>query len=108
MFHLMGTSHIGKVMMRPLYKFYEVVKVVSNRTDLVEINGFEAFVLGMAENNTGDWCYAVHMLESDEGWDVMENELVSTGKMMSREDFYDGDSVTVVVDSFAGEGKVKG
>ncbi|MFQ3245975.1 MAG: hypothetical protein ACI9SP_002624 [Arenicella sp.] len=90
-----------------IYDFYEVVKVVTSRSELTEINGSEGAVLGMAQNDHGDWLYAVHILGSDEGWDVMENELVSTGKMMSREDFYDGESVVVEVDPITGEGKLK-
>lgn len=107
MFLSMVALLIGNSTMRALYKFYEVVKIVSDRSALSEINGFEAAVLGMAENDDGKWCYAIHLLDSEEGWDVMEDELVSTGRMMSREDFYDGDSVTVEVDPLTGEGKLK-
>ena len=59
------------------------------------------------QNDDGDWFYAVHLLDTDDGWDVMKEELVSTGNMMARKDFYDGDSVTVVVDPVSGEGKLK-
>ena len=107
MFPSMATLLIGNRTMRALYKFYEVVKIVSNRPALSEINGLEAAVLGMAENDDGNWCYAVHLLDSGEGWDVMENELVSTDRIMSRADFYDGDSVTVGVDPLTGIGELK-
>ncbi len=93
--------------MQALYKFYEVVMIVSNKPSLAEINGEEAAIMGMAENDDGQWCYAVNILNSDDGWDVMESDLQSTGRMMSREDFYDGESVTVEVDSITGEGKFK-
>ena len=107
MFLLMAVLLTGKGTMQALYKFYEVVKVVSSKPSLAEINGQEAAILGMAENDDSQWCYAIHILDSDEGWDVMENELAPTGRMMSREDFYDGDSVTVEVDPVTGEGKLK-
>ena len=107
MFLLMAVLLIGKSTMEALYKFYEVVKIVSGRPNLAEINGEEAAILGMAENDDGQWCYAVHILGSEEGWDIMESELQPTGCMMSREDFYDGDSVTVEVDLLTGEGKFK-
>lgn len=94
--------------MKAIYKFYEVVKVVSNNSALSEINDHEAAVLGMVENDNGKWCYSVHLLDSGESWDVMENDLKSTGRMMLREDFYDGDSVTVGVDPLTGEGNIKG
>ncbi len=93
--------------MSALFNFYEVVQIVSDRPVLSEINGLDAAVLGMVENDDGKWCYAVHLLDSNDGWDVMENELISTGRMMTREDFYDGDSVIIIVDSSTGEGKLK-
>ena len=39
--------------------------------------------------------------------DVDEEELQSTGRMMCESDFYDGESVTVVVDSKTGTGMIK-
>ncbi|WP_369601097.1 Imm31 family immunity protein [Hahella sp. SMD15-11] len=93
--------------MQALYKFYEVVKVVSPKPTLSEINGQEAAILGMVQNDCGDWLYSVQMIESGEGWDVAENELKPTGRMMAREDFYGGDSVTVEVDPISGEGTIK-
>jgi len=103
----MAVLLIDNSAMQALYKFYEVVKVVSNRAVLSEINGLEAAVLGMAKNDDDKWCYAIHLLDLEEGWDVMENELISTGRMMAREDFYSGDSMTIEVDSSTGEGKLK-
>jgi hypothetical protein len=93
--------------MQALYKFYEVVKVVSSRPALSEINGQEAAILGIVQNDGGQWLYSVQILESEDGWDVVENELQPTGRMMAREDFYDGDSVTVEVDPVSGEGTIK-
>jgi len=98
-FPLMAASHTGKYNMQALYKFYEVVTIASNKPSLKEINGQEAAVMGMAENDNGQWCYAVNILDSDDGWDVMESDLQPTGRMMSREDFYDGELVKVEVDS---------
>ena len=89
------------------YKFYEVVKVVSSNPDLAEINNQEAAIMGMVENNNSKWSYAVHILETEDGWDVDEEELQSTGRMMCESDFYDGESVTVVVDSKTGTGMIK-
>ena len=36
-----------------------------------------------------------------------ESELVSTGIFMTREDFYEGDSISVEVDTDSGEGWLK-
>ncbi|AJQ94838.1 hypothetical Protein YC6258_02800 [Gynuella sunshinyii YC6258] len=37
----------------------------------------------------------------------MESEFIPTGRVMSRGDFYDGDSVTVEVNPLTGEGRLK-
>ncbi|MEX2964090.1 Imm31 family immunity protein [Microbulbifer sp. TYP-18] len=94
-------------MMLALYDFYDVVLVKTDREALSEINGKKGAILGRAENDQGEWSYSVHIFESEECWDVMEAELESTGTAMAREDFYDGDSVIIEVDSKTGEGKLK-
>ena len=93
--------------MEPKFKFYEVVEIASKRKQLAQINGLSGAVLGMEKNCDGDWFYAISIFETQEGWDVMEKELNSTGKMMKREDFYSEESVTVEVDLVSGEGKIK-
>jgi hypothetical protein len=91
------------------FSFYEVVEVRPERPALNEIAGLTGAILGMVENDDGNWVYAVHILDTDESWDIRESELVSTGKVMSRSDFYDeNDSVGVEVDPITGEGKLKG
>ena len=89
------------------FSFYEVVEVKSDRSILNEIEGLSGVILGMVKNDDGDWVYAVHIFDTDESWDVRESELISTGKKMAREDFYDGDSISVEVDPETGEGKPK-
>jgi hypothetical protein len=81
--------------------------VESERPMLSEISGLSGAILGMAENDDGDWVYAVHILDTDESWDVRESELTATGGFMKREDFYEGDSVRVEVDPESGEGSLK-
>lgn len=91
------------------FTFYEVVEVKPERPALNEIAGLTGAILGMVENDDGNWVYAVHILDTDESWDIREAELVSTGKVMNRSDFYDeSDSVGVEVDYVTGEGKLKG
>lgn len=102
MFLWMGVLHIGKTTMQALYKFYDVVLINSDRKALAEINGQKGSILGMAENDQGDWSYSVHVLKTEECWDLMESELEATGESMKREDFYDGGSVTVEVDAATG------
>jgi len=93
--------------MQALHKFYDVVLINSERKTLAEIDGQKGSILGMAENDQGNWSYSVHMLNTEECWDVMESELEATGESMKREDFYDGDSVTVGVNAETGEGSFK-
>lgn len=107
MFLWMDVLHIGKTTMQALHKFYDVVLINSDRKSLAEINGQNGTILGMAENGQGDWSYSVYMLKTEECWDVMESELEATGESMKREDFYDGDSITVEVNVETGEGSFK-
>jgi len=89
--------------------FYEVVQIKSDRTALSEINGLSGAILGMAQNDDGDWVYAVHIFDTEDSWDIREVELAPTGKVMSRSDFYDEDDVVQIeVDPDSREGKLKG
>jgi len=92
---------------KPQFDFYDVVRINSGRKALAEINGQNGSILGMAENDQGQWTYSVHMLETEESWSVMENELVATGDKMKRDDFYNGASVRVEVDKNTGKGILK-
>ncbi len=92
--------------MNSKFKFYEVVEVASDRPALSEINSLKGAILGMAQNSSGCWNYSVQIFETEECWDVGESELIRTGKRMKREDFYDGDSISVEVDGRTGDGKI--
>lgn len=97
---------IGEIIMKALYKFYEVVIINSSRAALAEINGLKGAILGMVENDKGKWSYSIHILDTEECWDTTEDEIITTGQIMAREDFYDGQTVAVGVDSKTGEGKI--
>jgi hypothetical protein len=92
--------------MNPKFKFYEVVGICGNREEFKPVAGRRAAVLGMSECDDGRWIYSVSILDSGETWCIEESELVPTGALMRREDFYDGSSVSVLVDSDTGEGRV--
>ncbi|TBW45608.1 hypothetical protein EZI54_23485 [Marinobacter halodurans] len=63
----------------------------------------------MSQNDDGNWVCAIHIVDTDESWDIRESELVSTAKFMNRSDFYDeNDAASVEVDPVMGEGKLKG
>ena len=89
------------------FKFYEVVEISSDRPALREVDGKRGAILGMAENDDGSWGYAVCIFDEEIGYDVSEEELLTTGEMMKREDFYDGENITIIVDPETGEGSLK-
>lgn len=88
------------------FNFYDVVKVVSTKISLRNINDSEGVILGMSQNEaTGRWGYAVSIYK-DEGlvWDVMEEDLKSTGKKVDSKSFQTGDVIKVQVDPKSGKG----
>ncbi len=87
------------------YTFYEIVKVISDEDVYQEVNGLKGVILGMSENESGEWGYAVQIFDTDESWDLTETSLVSEGKFMKREELYDGDIAQVTVDPKTSEGK---
>lgn len=80
------------------FGFYEVVEICSDKKNLQSINGKLGTILGMTQNDDGPWGYAVTLDDAEEGWDIKEEVLISKGIFRKREDFYDADSITVVVD----------
>jgi hypothetical protein len=91
--------------MKNKFTFYEVVVISSQKNVHKKINGKEGVIMGMAKNEDGEWGYAVDV--GDDGWDINEKYLKSTGKILKREDFYDeADRVTVIVDK-NGKGEIK-
>ncbi len=91
--------------MAAVFQFYEIVKV-SYKCEIPELVGLEGTVLGMAQNDQGEWGYAISIHDLDECWDLMEEELESTGRMNRRENFYDGTHIRARVDLETGEGKI--
>lgn len=91
--------------MEPQYQFYEVVRVGPNclHPQLVELEGV---ILGMSQEDSGAWGYAIMLRPSGVCWDIHETDLESTGKMESRESIYDGTTVHVIVDPTTSEGSI--
>src|SRR5262245_60778396 len=83
---------------RSKYDFYEKVHVATSNPDAQEVNGELAAVLGKAQNDIGQWCYAVFIYSTRECWSLREEELLATGEFDRRETFYDGASVRIGVD----------
>ena len=91
----------------PLFKFYEVVKVVTD-DDLLGIKGLTGAILGMAQNDAHEWSYGVHIFDKQEVWDVPEADLASTGQQMKEDDFYDGRTLKVRVNPKTTGGEMSG
>ena len=90
----------------PLFSLYEVVTVRdTEKTRRQGTAGREGAVLGIAVNEETGWVgYAVQLYDDlDEGWDFTEDDLLPTGRMDTRETFYDGSSMRV-----SGEGQILG
>ncbi len=88
------------------FDFYEKVIINSENPNLKKINGELCAVIGKVfwtEKNK--WLYSIHLYNSDEGWDVSEEDLVSTGEFDKRESFYSGESIRVKVNE-KGEGEI--
>ena len=94
--------------MRNKFNFYDIVKVSSQKLHLKEVNGSEGVIRGMSQSETsGEWGYAVSIYKDDGMvWDIMENDLVSTGKAASRSEVTTDESVKVRVDPETGKGKI--
>ena len=88
------------------FKFFEIVKIISNPEGFEQLQGKEGPVLGKAECDDGRWTYSVSLVELGENFSLDEDELESTGKFVKREDIYDGTSIRVSVDPKTGEGKL--
>jgi hypothetical protein len=83
-------------MTNPKFQFYEVVQVLPNSPELAEIHGETGAILGISEQGEPEYGYGVFIDRDETVWSVAESDLVSTGVMMQRADFYD-DSVVVRV-----------
>jgi hypothetical protein len=83
------------------FKYYEEVIIKSERKEIEEIND----KIGVIFSDPDMDYIAVYFTDLEEVWDVKSNELKSTGKFFKREDFYDGSSISVKVDS-KGRGKI--
>ncbi len=94
--------------MKNKFEYYEIVKVMSPKQDLQEINGEEGVIRGMSKSDeTGEWGYAV-CIYKDNGfvWDIMECDLIVTGKFATPSDHSIGQSVRIKVDPKTGEGEL--
>ena len=74
--------------MKSRFNFYEIVMVKETVLTIKNgINGLKGAVLGMAEDEDGKWFYAVNIYGKDEGWDLPEECLESTGNLHQGKSF---------------------
>jgi hypothetical protein len=77
-------------MMRfPKFQFYEIVSVSSMRPPLAEIHGQTGAILGMTEDDEGQFYYGVFIDQEEMCWSIAEHDLTSTGLVLERSVFYD-------------------
>lgn len=89
------------LMANPKFQFYEVVRLAPTRSEQKALAGGEGVVLGMAANEAGEWSYAVSVTGTDSTRSFEEEDLESTGRIRTREEFYPGGALRV-----SREGKV--
>jgi hypothetical protein len=103
-YRLMGMPHTS----RNQFDFYEVVEILEPEIMPRRLWHTHGVVQGMSQSESGIWEYAILVYEDNkEVWQLEQRFLKPTGKQMTRDDFYDGTSVKVVVDLESGEGKQK-
>ena len=83
----------------PQFDFYEQVTIVGPRAATHKLRGQRGYVLGRAADEHGRWSYAILVESQEKTWQFAEKELRSTGHFGRREDFYDGSSIRVRVNS---------
>ena len=91
------------------FNFYDVVQIQgSDGAPLDGVLGKTGTILGMAKNDkTGVWTYSVSIDPDGDVWSIDEPYLQSTGETKTRSDFYDGESIKVLVNPETGEGRTE-
>lgn len=73
----------------PKFQFYEIVSVSSIRPLFAEIHGQTGAILGMEEDENGQFYYGVFIDQEQMCWSIAEPDLTSTGRILERSVFYD-------------------
>jgi hypothetical protein len=78
------------------FAFYEVVSVLPCELVPERLWGTSGAVVGRADSTTVDWEYAVQMFsDANQCWQLPEACLRSEGRVMKREDLYDGTTISI-------------
>lgn len=89
-------------MPKPLFSFYELVIIASEDHELEAINGEQGVIFAQSEDRNAPAEYGVYVFRDEEVWTVAESDLISTGILTKRENYYAHQlSVGVSVDQSA-------
>jgi|GEM_PF-1466724 len=84
----------------PQFSLFENVIVATHDRAKRYLNGQEGTVLGRANSDDGEiWLYSVSLKSQRCVWSFFQEELQSTGSYSDPDEFFDGSSVRVQVDS---------
>ena len=104
--------------MKNKFKFYETleIKPADGRLDLSGLDtrkfdydilvGERGVIFGMVQADNGQWLYDIRLEKKNDKYTIRECDLVSTGIMKKRSDFYTGEAIKVRVDPKTGEGEI--
>ncbi len=84
--------------MKPKFKFYEKVKIISTAPKAKKVYGELAAVLGHALDERNNWSYSVYIYRDGICWGFGEEELEPIGEFDKRESFFTGETIKVRVD----------
>ena len=73
----------------PKFQFYEIVYVSSPKPELTEVYGQTGAILGMAEDDQGQFYYGVFIAREEMCWSIAEQDLKTTGIIAEHSAFYD-------------------
>lgn len=90
------------------FNFYDIVKIVSEKSSLKKVNNNFGIIRGMSQNEeTGEWGYGVLVCNDENlAWDILESDLQSTGKKANSDTYNFGKIVKVSVDPETNKGGV--
>jgi hypothetical protein len=75
-----------------MFEFYEKVRVVAPSPKLQHLAGAMGAILGRAQNEVGEWVYAVHIYGYRHAYSFRHEELESLGTFAERSELYPEDT----------------
>lgn len=90
------------------FEYLEVVKILKDNYTKSE-GIVDTFGVVQTEGSfyDGDYIFGVFIIEKEEVYMLKSYQMTSTGQILSEEEFYDGTSIHVKVDSKTGKGDIE-